>query len=702
MAAVELPAITVNASADASAQGLSPAYAGGQVARGGRAGILGTNDNMDTPFSITSYTNEFIQDRQARSVGEVLQSDPSVRVARGFGNFQESYFIRGFTLGSDDLGFNGLFSVLPRQYIATELFERVEVLRGASAFLIGANPGGGGIGGAINLLPKRAPNEALTRLTANVGSGLHHHVAVDVARRFGPDRNLGIRFNGAYRGGGTSVDHEDVGLGLAAVGLDWRSHRLRLSLDAGWQDNRLKRTRTNVMLDNSLTSVPRLPHPTTNYAQPWSYSNERDLFGTLRGEFDITSRITAWGAYGLRRSTENNSLANFTLTDGASGDGGATRFDNARKDYIDTGELGLRGNFDLGPVNHRWVLSGAYFKDERRNAYAWDFFNPLPTNLYAPVSWNRPAFSGTAFTGNNLAAPALNARVRLMSFAAADTLSVMQDRLLLTFGLRYQTLRMEDFEYNTGIRAPIYDRDHVSPTIAAVYKLTRQISLYGNYVEGLSRGEQAPVTATNNGRMLAPYVSKQTEVGVKFDGGRLGATLALFTTSKPRGVIDASSTFVAAGQDRHRGVELGVFGEPVRGLRVLGGATWLDARQQATGNARLDGMRVIGVPNFQASMSADWNIPFVDGLILDGRVVHTGPRYSYINDTDPVKIAGWTRFDLGLRYLAEVAGRLVTVRGRIDNITNHGYWASVGGYPGQGYLVAGMPRTFLLSASVDF
>ncbi|HEY1104279.1 MAG TPA: TonB-dependent receptor plug domain-containing protein, partial [Burkholderiaceae bacterium] len=153
-----LKTVTINASADASAQGLSPRYAGGQVARGGRAGILGTRDNLETPFSITAYTNELIQDRQAKSVGEVLQNDPSVRVARGFGNFEESYYIRGFIQSSDDVAYNGLYSLLPRQYIATELFERVEVLRGASAFLTGANPGGGGIGGAINLLPKRAPN----------------------------------------------------------------------------------------------------------------------------------------------------------------------------------------------------------------------------------------------------------------------------------------------------------------------------------------------------------------------------------------------------------------------------------------------------------------------------------------------------------------------------------------------------------------
>src|SRR5690349_6526894 len=105
------PTVTVNASADASAQGLSPAYPGGQVARGGRAGILGSRDAMETPFSITSYTNDLIQDRQSRSVGEVLQNDPGVRVARGFGNFQEAYFIRGFILTSDDVAYNGLYSL---------------------------------------------------------------------------------------------------------------------------------------------------------------------------------------------------------------------------------------------------------------------------------------------------------------------------------------------------------------------------------------------------------------------------------------------------------------------------------------------------------------------------------------------------------------------------------------------------------------
>ncbi len=72
---------------------------------------------------------------QAHSVADVVQSDPGVRVARGFGNFQELYVVRGFPVYSDDMGYNGLYGLLPRQYVAAEFLERVEVFRGANSFL---------------------------------------------------------------------------------------------------------------------------------------------------------------------------------------------------------------------------------------------------------------------------------------------------------------------------------------------------------------------------------------------------------------------------------------------------------------------------------------------------------------------------------------------------------------------------------------
>jgi iron complex outermembrane receptor protein len=694
-----------SSSADASAQGLAPPFPGGQVARGGRAGILGTQDLMATPFSITSYTNELIQDRQARSVGEVLQNDPTVRVARGFGNFQESYFIRGFLLNSDDVAYNGLYSLLPRQYIATELFERVEVLRGASAFLTGANPGGGGIGGAVNLLPKRAPNEPLSRVTFGLGSSGQGTVAADLARRFGPDGATGIRVNAALREGGTAVDDEKASLGLAAIGLDWRSRDVRLSGDLGFQENRLKRTRPSVTL-SGVTSVPAPPETETNFAQPWTYSNERDLFGTLRGEWDISPAATAWAAYGLRRSREANSLANLTVTDAATGDGFQQRFDNTRRDQVDTGEVGLRGKLRTGSVGHEWIAAANWFRLDLKSAFAFDFVDALANNLYRPVASPQPAFTpATTFFGGNMDAPGVTSRTRLSSYALGDTLSFAGDRVRLTLGLRHQRLDLSDFDFNTGAQVARYDASRNSPAAGLVFRANPALSFYANYIEGLTRGDTAPATSggvpvANAGQSLAPFVSKQKEVGAKYEQGGLGAGLALFSTTRPRAFVDASSVFTAAGEDRHDGVELTVFGEPRRGLRLLGGFTWLDAEQRNTGSAQTDGKRVIGVPRVQANLGAEWEVPMLRGLALDARVVHTGSRFADAANT--LRVAGWTRLDLGARYLTEVSGRLVTLRARVDNVADRKHWSSVGGFPGAGYLVVGAPRTVSVSASVEF
>ncbi|MFO1125086.1 MAG: hypothetical protein U1E25_07275 [Methylocystis sp.] len=57
---------------------LPPAYAGGEIARGARLGMLGNRDFMDTPFNVTSYTSALIENQQARTLQQVLENDPSV------------------------------------------------------------------------------------------------------------------------------------------------------------------------------------------------------------------------------------------------------------------------------------------------------------------------------------------------------------------------------------------------------------------------------------------------------------------------------------------------------------------------------------------------------------------------------------------------------------------------------------------------
>lgn len=106
------------------------------------------------------------------------------------------------------MGYTGLYGLLPRQYVAAEFLERVEVFRGANSFLNGAAPGGSGIGGSFNLVPKRAPDRALNRVTVGAESGVEGYGALDFARRFN-DGDFGVRANAVRRDGETSVDNQE-------------------------------------------------------------------------------------------------------------------------------------------------------------------------------------------------------------------------------------------------------------------------------------------------------------------------------------------------------------------------------------------------------------------------------------------------------------------------------------------------------------
>ena len=697
-----MPSVVVSASADASAEGLSRAYAGGQVARGGRMGIFGSVDMMDSPFSGTSYTQQFISDQQARTVGDLLQSDPAVRTSRGFGNFQEVYVIRGFVLNSDDIGYNGLYGVLPRQYVSPELLERVEVFRGASTFLNGAAPGGSGIGGAINLMPKRAGNAPLTEVTVGVETGGHTYAAIDVARRFGEQQEFGVRVNAAKRQGETGIKHEDHDVGMFAVGLDYRGRGFRLSADAGYQNFDLTSPRPSVGT-GTLTVLPEAPDASKNFAQPWSFSKERDVFGTARAEYDLAKDVVAWAAFGSRSTRESNSLANPALTSN-NGDASVYRFDNARKQEIRTGELGIRGKLTTGTIKHTLVASWSGHWNEDKNAYATSDYAGLPTSIYGPSEVTIPARINFGGDMNN---PRITQKTILSSYALADTLAFLDDRLLLTAGVRHQQIKDAGYDYGTAVKqGDGYDKSATTPVAGIVFKANQNVSLYANYSEALVKGpvasgtygpQQLPVT--NIGEVFAPYKSKQKEIGVKYDAGKLGMTAALFTIDKPLPTI-VGTRATLSGEQRNQGLELSIFGTPMTGVRLLGGLTLLDTEQRDTAVAANNGKQAIGTPETQVSVGGEWDVPGAQGLSLNARTVYTSTQYADLSNTK--KLPSWTRLDIGARYLTQVAGRDVTLRARVDNVTDRNYWASPVSLFDAGSLVLASPRTVVVSATVAF
>lgn len=679
-----LPAVTVQAAADPG--DLPRPHAGGQVARGGRVGLLGAKDLMDTPFNQTSYTAELMQNQQTRSVADVVANDPSVRNINPTAGRFDQFSMRGLRIINSDIAFGGLYGMLSSYSVAVEMAERAEVLKGPSALLNGMSPNGA-VGGGINLVPKRADDRPLTQFTASYASDAQFGGHLDVGRRFGPDNSIGVRFNGAYRKGDVAIDDQALALGLAELGLDFRGERLRLSADLGHQERNVDAPLERVSLAGGL-AVPGVPDADKNFAQPWTYANTRDTHVVLRGEYDLTPDVTAYAAAGTRRGRYDFLTHSVRVTN-AQGDFSVQPNNFLRNEDARTAEAGLRMQFDTGPLRHALNLSANQFRQVVHQR-SQNVSTASTSNLYNPVTRAAPSLAGVSSTLPKLS------ETELSSLAVADTLSVLDDQVQLTLGARHQQVKVEAFNATTGARTSTYDEHAVTPAVGLVVKLRPNVALYANYIEGLTQGPTAPTTAANAGEVFAPFKSRQAEAGAKVDFGSVTTTFSVFRIEQPSALTNsATNVFGLDGEQRNRGFEWNVFGEPVRGIRLLGGVMWIDGELVKTAGGTNDGNSAVGVSKLNLNLGGEWDPAFLPGLTLTARAIHTGA--AYLDAANSQKVASWTRYDLGARYVLQTGSTPVTLRATVENLLDRNYWSAT-----DFGLSLGAPRTVLLSATVDF
>ncbi|MGA9704426.1 TonB-dependent siderophore receptor [Pseudomonas sp.] len=691
--ALELGATTISGESGAQAD----TYGGGQVARSARLGVLGNRSINDVPFSVVSYTAKTIADQQARTVGDVLLNDASVRQSSGFGNFSQVFTIRGLPLNTDDIAFNGLYGVLPRQIITTEALERVELFKGPNAFVNGVSPAGSGIGGSVNLVPKRAEDIATRSVTLDTTTDGQAGGHLDLGQRFGEDNRFGARVNLARHGGDTAIEDEFKSSQLVAIALDYRGDRLRVSTDFGYQKERINNGRSVVYPTG--TKVPKAPSAKDNYAQDWSWSELEDTYGMFNAEYDLNENWTAYMGGGAKHTRENGQYSSLYVGNNGAGQVGFLYSPHDEDNKSAMG--GVNGHFSTGPVTHQINVGLSGIWGEQRSAFeAILRANRQPGNLYNPTQIPRPSVT---YFGSDIHDPRIVGKNRIKSAAVSDTLGFIDDRVLLTLGVRRQTIEVDAWNTTTGARNANYAESITTPVYGLVIKPWEHMSFYANRIEGLAQGPTSPSTGVTNPNVtFAPNRSKQTEAGVKLDWDSYGATLGVYRIEQPNSATNrnpnGTNTFSVDGEQINKGVELNVFGEPVDGLRLLAGATWMHTELTSTSNGLTDGNRAAGVPRFQYNLGADWDIPGIQGAAVNARLLRTGGEY--VDAGNSLSIPAWTRVDLGARYGFKADDTYITLRANVENVANKAYWASAS--TANNYLTQGEPRTVKLSATVDF
>lgn len=650
-------------------------------------GVLAGRAVEDTPYSIVTFSDEYLRAIQARTLGDALRGDPSIAVTSSAARFNSNQTIRGFAVSGSGQFFDGLsVTALGATNFPINAIDRIEVIKGPNSALYGgsASPGPGG---SINFVP-RGPLDTADRFA-------HFDVAfterdliagtVDMGQRFGANDAFGARINvGLERGTMTAQRAERDYSNIDAV-FDWRpSDTLKLELGLHYIDTRTGLFQNTFTLDPGV-SVPVVPNPRATITQPWSFFEQNMRFGTMSLDWKLSDD---W-------SLEVGNLAGIALrpflsvqpkiTNATGNTSNIVRSVDSKFTY-NSHQATLRGGFATGPLNHTIALTGNYNQQ-----------------LVDTVDLRFPNFNSNIYTRTIVARPNVTTGTRgrsqeqeAASVGITDVVEI--GPVTLIGGLRWNQIEQRTFNAVTGVNTLDLMQDAFAPTAAVQFAATSRLNIYANFSEGLEAGGTAPIAAVNADEVLPPIRSQQYEAGVKWQAtDRLLVTAALFRINKGLEFIDAATnTFVQDGQQRHDGAELILSGELVPGLTVSGGYTWLNATARRTGNAMTEGNTAIGVPKHNVSLFGEFRLPVPFDLRVNGTLEYRSSQF--VDLTNTRSIPDWTLVGLGARLNLDTGGAPLRLTARVDNVFDKAFWQSA--FDGTPALAA--PRTVTLAIGTSF
>ncbi len=652
--------------------------------------LFGSQSLLDTPFSVSTLSAELIRDQQARTLTEITKNDPSV-VATGSGNgFNDTVAIRGFALGNGGNYFRDGLWFQNQVQTPFENKASVEILKGLSAIRYGFNAPGG----IINYTVKRPTTEAVrsVEVFGNGFGGIGAHV--DMGGPVG--ENLGIRVNAVVAREALFVRDITGPRQMLSAYVSWRpAPNLMIDAEAEYQYLELEQ-QSIIALSSFATSLNQTQirglldrfDPRTYLGQRWTTYPTRNFIGSLRATWDFAPGWTLKGSIQKMDLLRNQNAAGIAARSiQANGDYTSTLFfaPDQRRDPL-SGQLWVEGRFDTAGISHD-VVVGSFFVNNRLTFPDGFFGNIGQSNLFAPREIVDPRVtSDPSYTG---------ARERQVAVYATDYAKVT-NWLNLFAGVRYTRPIFESFDGPDRPPTDRFDEDVVTPSFGAVIKPAENVSIYGSYARGLEQGGTAPINAINANQQLPPLSSEQIELGVKAElapGALL--TFAVFDIARDLELIDDQDRFVQDGRQRHRGAEVTLAGNITQTLRMVTGATYLDAEVVRAANPALNGRRPTNVPELQANAFLDWRLPTAAKLWVNGGIYHTGSRF--IDNVNSFAVAAQTRLDVGARASFDVGSTPLTARLIIENLTNERLIAGA-----SGNFTWGAPRTIKASLAANF
>jgi iron complex outermembrane receptor protein len=653
---------------------------------------------LSTPASLSVITSQQMLDLQIRSTTDAARYDASLSDAYNAVGYAEQFSIRGFKLDNGSSYRKDGMTVSGDTQIPLENKDRLEVLKGLSGLQAGVSAPGG----VLNYVTKRPTDSPLRTVVLETRERGTLYGAADLGGRF-EDTRFGYRVNVAAERLRSIIKGADGNRKFISGAFDWRiSPQALLQIDADYQ-RKSQLTAPGFQLLNN-TTLPTIDADTMLNDQPWARPVQT-ISSNIGARFEYTFS-PEWNA---TVSANQNTFKRDDYTAFPYGCGAQDLYpgfcgngDYDVYNYISEGEKKspltvqalVQGRFATGTFAHEATFGASLLRN--REKWGDDLYDYSGTsNIYHPVVV--PPAPGTS-------GPVSERRyTNERSLFAQDIVSLNQ-QLKLHAGARYVQVRRNQYvgEDDAGELRPnaLTDAGFWLPSVALVYSLRPNVSLYTSYAQGLEHGGVAPKGTSNQRQALEPSKSKQVELGVKADiRTDLSATLALFQIRKGLEYTNAASTYVRNGEAQNRGLEMALNGRATRELTVGISATALNTEQSGTGLASMDGKRVTNVAAFKSSVYADYAVPQVTGLNVSANWQYSGKKA--FDEENTVFVPKYHVVNLAAAYSTRIGGVPTTLRAGIDNAFDKFYWRDVTPDLG-GYLMPGASRTGRISAQFDF
>jgi iron complex outermembrane receptor protein len=668
-------------------------------------GSFGSAPLHDTPAAITVITRAQIDDRQPRSLSELVRGDAAINDNYAPAGYYQDVSIRGFPLDlATGFRFNGMI-MSAEQLLALEGKDRVEVLKGLGGLEAGVvEPGG-----LVNYVSKRPADVH----TVTVGTDSHgsNYEALDLGTWFSP--SFGVRVNAANEKTHSYIEHADGRRSFVSIAADWKiTDKATVLLDTDYQTSGQRSASGYQLLGG--TNLPAHPSRTELLGyQSWQrpvgiHSSNTSLRFNYRFDDNWNAQVSAGHSHTVIDDNVAFAYGCFYAASCASGatpgyffapNGDYDVYDyRSPDDTRQNDELRgvLTGTFATGALDHEVNLGASAFRrtvDQR--PYVYDYVGTANIDdLVVPAfdpSPNQPGPSARRLTSWQ------------RTLFAIDRVHLGEAWQVLA-GARFVRLNERAYD-DTGALERTTRMTKTLPQAAVLWQPNAPLTTYVSYGEGLSLGREAPYWTSNGGTTLAPLHSRQVEAGVKYavnDALDLQAAIYRIRQSYQFARPDDTAegfTFVQQGQEVHTGLELNAAGRITDNLRLTASANIIRARAENTGTPAYEDHQVVNVPRWRTAVYADYSLPFAPGLAILG-----GWRYAGTNVATPdgaTRVPAYHVFDAGLRFATSIRGHATTLRLNVDNVFNHFYWRDTGTSGGDSYLFPGMPRLARLSMTYE-